>query len=152
MAKKGPIVIIEDDTEDEEIFKDILEELKISNKIIWFTDPHKAFDYLKTTSEQPFIIFSDINIPKQNAVDTKKVSFPKTVQPMLATLADEPPGEPGWMYEVKWDGYRAIALMNKERVNLISRNNKSFDEKFYPVHTALKSWKINAVVDGEVAV
>jgi two-component SAPR family response regulator len=72
MAKKGPIVIIEDDTEDEEIFKDILEELKISNKIIWFTDPHKAFDYLKTTREQPFIIFSDINLPKQNGVEFKR--------------------------------------------------------------------------------
>jgi CheY-like chemotaxis protein len=72
MAKKGPIIIIEDDAEDQEIFKDILEELKISNKIIWFTDPHAAFDYLKTTSEQPFIIFSDVNLPKQNGVEFKR--------------------------------------------------------------------------------
>jgi CheY-like chemotaxis protein len=72
MAKKGPIIIIEDDAEDEEIFKDILKELSISNKIIWFTDAHAAFDYLKTTSEQPFIIFSDVNLPKQNGVEFKR--------------------------------------------------------------------------------
>src|SRR5215469_16810578 len=82
----------------------------------------------------------------------KKAAFPKTVHPMLATLIDKPFNEPGWIYEVKWDGYRAIALMNKGNVNIISRNNKSFDEKFYPVKQALEDWGINAVVDGEIAV
>jgi CheY-like chemotaxis protein len=72
MAKTGPIVIIEDDAEDEEIFKDALEELGVSNKIIWFSDPHAAFDYLKKTSEQPFIIFSDVNLPLQNGVELKR--------------------------------------------------------------------------------
>ena len=82
----------------------------------------------------------------------KAAAFPKTVKPMLATLVDKPFDEPGWLYEIKWDGYRAVALMNKGKVNLISRNNKSFNEKFYPVIDALNNWKINAVVDGEVAV
>ena len=81
-----------------------------------------------------------------------KARFPVTVSPMLATLVDKPVEEPGWMYEVKWDGYRAIALLNKGEVQLISRNNKSFDEKFYPVHEALKAWNINAVTDGEIVV
>ena len=54
---------------------------------------------------------------------------------MLATLVDKPFDEPGWLYEVKWDGYRAVALLNRGKVNLISRNNKSFNEKFYPVYT-----------------
>ena len=71
---------------------------------------------------------------------------------MLATLVDNPFDEPGWMYEIKWDGYRAIAFINKGKVRLVSRNDKSFDEKFYPVHTALQKWNINAVVDGEIAV
>src|SRR5262245_49846167 len=78
--------------------------------------------------------------------------FPKTVKPMLATLVDQPFDEPGWLYEVKWDGYRAVALMNGGKIDLLSRNNKSFNEKFYPVIDALKKWKINAVIDGEVAV
>lgn len=81
-----------------------------------------------------------------------KAGFPKSIQPMLATLVDEPFDQPGWLYEIKWDGYRAVALINKGKVNLLSRNNKSFNDKFYPVHQALQSWKINAVLDGEVVV
>ncbi|MBW8684996.1 DNA ligase D [Chitinophaga sp. B61] len=71
---------------------------------------------------------------------------------MLATLVDKPVDASGWMYEVKWDGYRAVALLNKGNVQLISRNNKTFEEKFYPVFNALKTWKINAVIDGEIVV
>jgi bifunctional non-homologous end joining protein LigD len=79
-------------------------------------------------------------------------SFPKTVAPMLATLIDKPFDEKGWLYEIKWDGYRAIALINKGKTTLISRNNKSFNEKFYPVYNAVQQWGVNAVIDGEICV
>jgi len=82
----------------------------------------------------------------------RKAAFPKTFSPMLATLVDKPFDEPGWLYEIKWDGYRAVASINKGNVQLVSRNNKSFNEKFYPVTAALRKWKINAVVDGEICV
>lgn len=81
-----------------------------------------------------------------------KAAFPKTVSPMLATLVDKPVEEGGWIYEVKWDGYRAIAMCNSGEVELISRNNKSFNDKFYPIHAALKELGLNAVLDGEIAV
>ncbi len=81
-----------------------------------------------------------------------KAAFPKTFTPMLATLVDKPFDEAGWLYEIKWDGYRAVAMINKGTVQLISRNNKPFNEKFYPVVTALKKWKSNVIVDGEVCV
>jgi bifunctional non-homologous end joining protein LigD len=84
--------------------------------------------------------------------EAPETPFPETVAPMLATLVDKPFDQPGWLYEIKWDGYRAIALCNNEEVNLISRNNKSFNEKFYPVFEAVKQWNIHAVVDGEIAV
>ncbi|MBC9911967.1 DNA ligase D [Chitinophaga varians] len=71
---------------------------------------------------------------------------------MLATLAAAATDEPGWLYEIKWDGYRALAFLDKGEVALRSRNNKSFDEKYYPVHQALQQWKVNAVVDGEIVV
>jgi bifunctional non-homologous end joining protein LigD len=71
---------------------------------------------------------------------------------MLATLVDKPFDAEGWTYEVKWDGYRALAFLNKGKVQLRSRNNKSFDEKFYPVHKALQELSINAVLDGEIIV
>ena len=71
---------------------------------------------------------------------------------MLATLVADPVEGSGWLYEIKWDGYRAISYINKGVVEIRSRNNKSFNEKFYPVHAALQKWKINAVVDGEIVV
>jgi bifunctional non-homologous end joining protein LigD len=82
----------------------------------------------------------------------KKAPFPHNVKPMLATLVDQPVSEAGWMYEVKWDGYRALGYVNKGEVEIRSRNNKSFNEKFYPVLEALQKWGVNAVVDGEVVV
>ncbi len=82
----------------------------------------------------------------------KKAPFPTDIMPMLATLVDKPVEEPGWMYEVKWDGYRALGYVNNGEVEVRSRNNKSFNEKFYPVYNALKKWGVNAVVDGEIVV
>jgi bifunctional non-homologous end joining protein LigD len=81
-----------------------------------------------------------------------KAAFPATLKPMLATLVDKPFDEDGWLYEVKWDGYRALGFSHKGNVELKSRNDKSFDEKFYPVKEAMESWGIDAVVDGEIVV
>lgn len=80
----------------------------------------------------------------------KKVPFPKAMSPMLATLVDAPFDDPEWEYEVKWDGYRALAFRNGKQAALKSRNNKSFADKFYPVFEAVTAWEINAVVDGEI--
>lgn len=80
----------------------------------------------------------------------KKSAMPKDLQPMLATLVNKPFDEEGWQYEVKWDGYRAIAYKNKKNVDIKSRNNKSFNETYYPVYSELQQWGINAVVDGEI--
>ncbi|WP_159469802.1 DNA ligase D [Dyadobacter sp. 3J3] len=82
----------------------------------------------------------------------QKEKFPAFFTPMLATLVDDPFDDPGWEYEVKWDGYRALAFLNKSEIELRSRNNKSFNEKFYPVFDAVKKWKIDAVIDGEIVV
>ena len=72
MAKSGPIIIIEDDSDDKELFAEILKELEVPNKAIWFTNCIDAFAYLKTTKDQPFVIFSDVNLPKQNGIEFKK--------------------------------------------------------------------------------
>jgi bifunctional non-homologous end joining protein LigD len=80
-----------------------------------------------------------------------KAPMPKDLAPMLATLVDQPFDDAGWSYEIKWDGYRALGYLQKEKVELRSRNNKSF-EKYYPVYQALKEWSVNALVDGELVV
>jgi len=85
------------------------------------------------------------------SVEGRKAAMPADVSPMLATLVDKPFDEPGWEYEIKWDGYRALAYLKKGKVELRSRNNKSF-EKYYPVYDALKQWDVSAVLDGEIVV
>jgi bifunctional non-homologous end joining protein LigD len=74
------------------------------------------------------------------------------IKPMLATLVKEPFDREGWIFEVKWDGFRAIADVNQNRVELYSRNALSFNEKFKPVVEALKKLKVKAILDGEVVV
>lgn len=73
------------------------------------------------------------------------------VKPMKATLVDEPFDDPNWRFEIKWDGYRALASLEDQDAVLISRNNIVFD-KYYPLNEVLGSWHINAVLDGEVVV
>nr|WP_317169439.1 hypothetical protein [Mucilaginibacter humi] len=80
-----------------------------------------------------------------------KSAAPKNIKPMKATPVDEPFDDPDWVYEVKWDGYRAVAVIDKKGAELISRNNLPFD-KYYPINKILKDWQINAVIDGEIVV
>lgn len=68
----GPIIFVEDDIDDQEIFTSILEDLEVKNQLIWFNLAEKAFEYLKTTTDSPFIIFSDVNLPKLNGIEFKR--------------------------------------------------------------------------------
>jgi len=78
--------------------------------------------------------------------------MPKSVQPMLATPVKEPFDHPDWIFEVKWDGYRAIAEIRDGAVSLYSRNLISFDKKFFPIAEALRKFGFDAVLDGEIVV
>jgi len=73
-------------------------------------------------------------------------------KPMLATLASEVPGGAGWLFEVKWDGYRAIATMRGGEIELRSRNGNPLGERFPSVVSALeRSLRTpDCVLDGEV--
>lgn len=82
----------------------------------------------------------------------RKQKFPAQLSPMLATLVDATFDNDDWEFEIKWDGYRALAFMNKGKAELKSRNDKSFNDRFYPVYEAISNWKVNAVVDGEIVV
>lgn len=80
----------------------------------------------------------------------KTTRFPAELIPMLATSVDKPFDQKGWQYEIKWDGYRTVAFCNGSKVELKSRNDKSFKEKFDPVYKAMQQWDIHAVIDGEI--
>lgn len=73
------------------------------------------------------------------------------VEPMKATLLKEPPVGPDWLYELKWDGYRALALRDGASVELISRNQKPLTADFPELAEALAQLPVkSAVLDGEI--
>jgi len=87
---------------------------------------------------------------QEYAAVVKQKAMPTNIKPALATLVDAPFSDPNWLYEIKWDGYRAVAYVNKGDVEIISRNNKPFTRKYAPVTAALKAAGLNAVMDGEI--
>jgi CheY-like chemotaxis protein len=72
MPKKGPILIIEDDLDDQEMLKEVFEDLHIPNALHFFRTCMEALDYLLTTLEKPFLIISDINLPAMTGLQLKK--------------------------------------------------------------------------------
>jgi two-component SAPR family response regulator len=72
MNKGGPIIIIEDDIDDQEMLGMVFKELDYKNEIIFFGDSEKALDFLIATEIEPFIIFSDINMPKLSGAELRE--------------------------------------------------------------------------------
>ncbi|MCW3092235.1 MAG: response regulator [Ferruginibacter sp.] len=64
MKKGGPVIIIEDDFDDQELLREIFKRLNYGNELIFFSDGEQALDFLYSTTVKPFIILSDINIPR----------------------------------------------------------------------------------------
>ena len=84
--------------------------------------------------------------------DGKKKKIPNKIKPELATLTDEAFDDRDWIFEIKWDGYRTIAEVENSKIELYSRNLKSFNEKFRAIGEALSSIKKDVILDGEVVV
>jgi len=84
--------------------------------------------------------------------DAPVTPMPHNIMPMLATLTKEPFDHPDWLFEVKWDGYRAVAEIRDGNVSLYSRNRISFNRKFAPIADSLEKLKFDAVLDGEIVV
>lgn len=79
-------------------------------------------------------------------------AMPHQIRPMLATLVREPFDHPDWLFEVKWDGYRAVAELRDGEVTLYSRNLLPLNQKFLPIVEALGKFGFDAVLDGEIVV
>jgi len=75
MNKSGPIIVIEDDIDDQEVLVEIFQKLGYVNKIIFFQDGNEALVYLNKSDVQPFLILSDINMPKLNGFDLRNMVF-----------------------------------------------------------------------------
>lgn len=71
MNKSGPIIVIEDDIDDQLLFETVFTDLKVPNKVIYFANGHDAYQYLDSSTDQPFLILSDINMPRLNGFQLK---------------------------------------------------------------------------------
>ena len=80
------------------------------------------------------------------------VPMPHGIRPMLASPVRTPFDDPDWLFEVKWDGYRAVAEIREEGVSLYSRNLLSLEKRYPPVVNALRTLGFEAVLDGEIVV
>ena len=89
---------------------------------------------------------------KEALEEAPLVPMPHHIKPMLMTLIKEPFDHPDWLFEVKWDGYRAIAETWDGNVSLYSRNGISFEKKFLPVVESLRKFGCDSVLDGEIVV
>ena len=81
----------------------------------------------------------------------RRAKLPSTLAPQLATLAATVPTGEDWLHEIKFDGYRMIARIDRREVRLYSRNGKDWSDKFSGVVAALGELGLDsAILDGEV--
>jgi len=74
------------------------------------------------------------------------------IVPMLAKPVEKPFNGDDWLFEIKWDGYRAIAEADNGKVRLYSRNGLNLEYRFPSLAQTLKSFKNNFTLDGEIVV
>lgn len=81
----------------------------------------------------------------------RRVKQPRSLRPELATLVDSPPLGDDWIHELKYDGYRILAVLENGRARLVSRNDKDWTDRFRGVARAVETLPVErAIFDGEV--
>jgi len=102
---------------------------------------------------KPKLKKNDSEFSAEDLAEAEKIKdFPKDWRPQLATLAEEPFDNDDWIFEKKFDGYRALAQIKSNKVNLISRNGISFNSKYKEIVTTLEKVNDDIILDGEVVV
>jgi DNA ligase D-like protein (predicted ligase) len=82
---------------------------------------------------------------------TRRTSPPTWIRPQLALLVKEAPAGPGWLHEIKYDGYRIHARIDGGKVQLLTRRGLDWTHKYPVIEAALASMKLgNAYLDGEL--
>jgi bifunctional non-homologous end joining protein LigD len=95
--------------------------------------------------------------PKVRAKTTRSVrglaAIPQFIEPQLATRVDRPPETNGWLHEIKFDGYRLHARIEKPQATILTRHNVDWTAKFTKLAKALTGLGVdNAYIDGEAVV
>ncbi|WP_149914316.1 DNA ligase D [Sphingobacterium cavernae] len=85
-----------------------------------------------------------------NSRTTQEKKLPETITPMLCKVSKKPFDGEDWAFEIKWDGYRAIADLRNDKTQFYSRNGLDFSRKFPKIFNALKLQSYEMVLDGEI--
>lgn len=118
------------------------------------TKAGKAIKPVKDTSALTGRTMEEIAAAKgavwqSNRLPDAKMAF---VEPMQCKLGEALPEGPQWEYEIKLDGYRALAIRDDDRLRLLSRRNNALNDRFPDVAEALRALEPGTMVDGEVVV
>ena len=108
--------------------------------------------WLLIKKEDTFATTQDIltkNSPKKR---TKRNNIPSFVSPMLATLIEKPFDDENWLFEIKWDGYRALAFIDRGKVQLKSRRDLIWNQTFPLIAQSLENVNSQVIFDGELVV
>lgn len=95
---------------------------------------------------------SNVDPAPSKRTRVKRTKMPDFIPPMLATLVQKPFSGEDWLFEIKWDGYRALAFIDHGEVQLKSRSNHSWNQRFSSVVADLEKLKGQAIFDGELVV
>ena len=102
-------------------------------------------------SLRPFSAASPVAALPTNLPGAIRGPMPAAIHPMLATSIDTPFDSPDWLFEIKWDGYRAIAFLEHGRVRLVSRNQNDLTAQYEDLHDLPRFVKArSAILDGEI--
>src|SRR5260221_904170 len=121
----------------------------------WNIDDHEGSDMTGRTIEEIKEELppkrQQIPIGHEELQGTRKTAMPARVEPMLATLADHPFSDPNWLFEIKWDGVRALARIENGTLTLRSRTGVDIAKR-YPELSSLPSALAarQAIIDGEI--
>jgi len=86
-----------------------------------------------------------------NLRGARKAVMPTAIHPMLAMPSEKPVDDPEWLFEIKWDGYRAVAFIRDGKVRLVSRNQNDLTAQYPELQELPKFVKADsAVLDGEI--
>ncbi|RZM22511.1 MAG: DNA ligase D, partial [Pedobacter sp.] len=113
---------------------------------VWIELSETDLPVKKQTKAKKNIAIPDL---KTLLKEIPKSPMPTAIKPMKATLVDAPFNDADWVYEIKWDGYRALAMIKDGTTELVSRNGLLFDQ-FGPINAELNGLQINAILDGEI--
>ena len=110
MTSDKPIVLVEDDEDDCDILREAFLDLQVKNPLRFFGNGQEVLDYLLVTTEQPFLIVSDINMPRMNGIElcrriNENVYLRKKSIPFVFLTTSRDPSSVKQAYEMMVQGY-----------------------------------------------